>query len=140
MIAELESLRFFRDLSHKQLDVLSEKASVLRFKAGDTIFDEDRMEKFIGYIIEGKGSFIFTGRDGIEYRMESYQNAPIGAIFLDGYSPPGALVADTDVKILGWRLPDIEQIEKDYPPLGLTFYKAISFYLIQNVRRLICNH
>jgi len=137
MIAELENLRFFRELSHKQLAMLAEKAKLMKFLPGEVIIDENTPEKIIGYIISGEAQYIFTDQQGVLQKVENYSNAPIGAVYLDGFDVTGSMVAESDVRIIAWSLNDMADFEKTQPTLALVFYKGIIFYLIQNLRRLV---
>ncbi|MGL1862658.1 MAG: hypothetical protein OCC46_09065 [Pseudodesulfovibrio sp.] len=140
LIAELENLRFFRNLSYAQLEMLSENAKVIEYHAEDIIFNEDCPEKYIGYMVSGEGRFSATGEVGGPPNIKTFKHAPIGSIFLDGFSATWTLRAETEVRVIAWSLDYLAKLEEKYPALALAFYKGVNFYLIQNMRRLITEY
>lgn len=137
MIAELEKLRFFRSLSLQQLDILSDRASVMEYEPGEIILDEHTTEKFVGYAVKGVGVLSITTRDGVVHAIETFANAPVGVVYLDGFNQPGVLAAKTRVKVIGWSLEDVEDLGEKHPSLALAFHKGLNFYLVQYIRRIV---
>lgn len=137
MLAELEKLRFFRDTPVDQLRILESKARIREYNAGDNILEIEPEEKFIGYIVEGVGTYSIADRDGVLHSVDTYSNAPVGMMFLDKFDIPGDLKAKTKVKVITWSMEDLDMFAQKHPRLALDFYKGMSFYLVQSLKRVI---
>ena len=125
----------YRRLSDEWLERLSQYMTHATFQPGDVLFKEHDPSDFIGYIVEGRISFVKQRANEEAVNIgELGKGMMIGASIFDDYLRLSTTTAIATTTLFMIKKDDLERLKRDEPDLALELFRDAARFMIQLLR------
>ena len=119
-------------LSDEWLERLSRYMTLATYQAGDVLFKEHGPSDFIGYIVEGRISFVRQRANEEAVNIDELgKGMMVGASIFDDYLRLSTAAAVVPTTLFMIKKDDLESLKRDEPDLALELFRDAARFMMQ---------
>jgi CRP/FNR family cyclic AMP-dependent transcriptional regulator len=130
-----KNIYLFKDLSSKELELLSEIASIENFNPGDEIFSQGDQAVALFVIKYGTVKISRTGKDNVIDVAQLGTGGHFGEMsFVDGEPRSATVEALERSEIIRIEFSKLRNLFENNPAMAVKFYRALALFLCGRLR------
>lgn len=137
MVELLTEISIFDRVDPKDLKVIADYMTLVRFKAGDTVFNEGDRGDYVCFVVEGALDVLKTSETGSHVVISTlHQGRSIGEMaIMDNFPRSASVRARTNATLITLSRETFEHILEEQPRIGISVLKGLARLLSLNLRK-----